>query len=428
MTTKQLLTIAAVASICITACTPETTKNNKDMQEKADCGSQLTLSHSQAQTVGVPANVDFSVWPKGELNSAYAQYFIGNSYLAPLDAEHGGPVNVTFEPRCRNNWHIHHKSVQVLICVAGCGWYVEEGKEPLMMRPGTVVAIPAEAKHWHGAARDSWFQHITYMTNVEEGASNEWLEPVTDAEYDKLPGSQTGSTDLGTTDPEFVELFDRFAFTDVTSQTSTHLDAHTRFICNLATLLGCQGIDLYSEPLPAALDAGVTPVEVKEIVYQGVAYLGLGRVMPFLKATNTVLSQRGIALPLPPQSQTTDATRREAGTQAQVDCFGEGMRDFWKSGPKDSRHINQWLAENCFGDYYTRTGLETKTRELITFCFLAAQGGCEPQLKAHIAGNFHVGYDKDFLIAVISANIPYIGYPRTLNALNCIREVEASQK
>lgn len=75
-------------------------------------------------------NVDFSVWPKGELNSAYAQYFTGNSYLAPLDAKNGGPVNVTFEPRCRNNWHIHHKSVQVLICVAGCGWYVEEGKEP----------------------------------------------------------------------------------------------------------------------------------------------------------------------------------------------------------------------------------------------------------------------------------------------------------
>ena len=73
-------------------------------------------------------NVDFNVWPKGELNSAYAQYFIGNSYLAPLDAENGGPVNVTFEPRCRNNWHIHHKSVQVLVCVAGYGWYVEEGK------------------------------------------------------------------------------------------------------------------------------------------------------------------------------------------------------------------------------------------------------------------------------------------------------------
>lgn len=92
-------------------------------------------------------NVDFNVWPKGEPNTAYAQYFIGNSYLAPLDAANGGPVNVTFEPRCRNNWHIHHKSVQVLICVAGHGWYVAEGQAPVAMHPGSVVAIPAEVKH-----------------------------------------------------------------------------------------------------------------------------------------------------------------------------------------------------------------------------------------------------------------------------------------
>ena len=131
-------------------------------------------------------NVDFSVWPKGELNSAYAQYFTGNSYLAPLDAENGGPVNVTFEPRCRNNWHIHHKQVQVLICVAGRGWYQEWGKEAVEMTPGTVIAIPAEVKHWHGAAKDSWFQHLTYHKDVQEGASNEWLEPVTDEIYDKL--------------------------------------------------------------------------------------------------------------------------------------------------------------------------------------------------------------------------------------------------
>jgi 4-carboxymuconolactone decarboxylase len=85
------------------------------------------------------------------------------------------------------------------------------------------------------------------------------------------------------------------------------------------------------------------------------------------------------------------------------------------------------LADNCFGDYYTRTGLDLKMRELITFRFLAAQGGCEPQLKGHIAGNYHVGNDKDMLIAVISSNLPFIGYPRTLNALNCIRSVEADK-
>ena len=137
----------------------------------------LGENYSPVQTV------DFSVWPKGEPNTAYAQYFVGNSYLASME---GGMANVTFEPRCRNNWHIHHKQVQVLICVAGRGWYQEWGKEAVPMTPGTIIAIPAEVKHWHGAARDSWFQHLTYHKDVQEGASNEWLEAVTDEIYDKL--------------------------------------------------------------------------------------------------------------------------------------------------------------------------------------------------------------------------------------------------
>ena len=127
--------------------------------------------------------VDFSVWPQGEPNSAYAQYFTGNSYLAPME---GGIANVTFEPRCRNNWHIHHKQVQVLICVSGRGWYQEWGKPAVEMTPGTIIAIPAEVKHWHGAAKDAWFQHLTYHKDVQEGASNEWLEPVTDEQYDSV--------------------------------------------------------------------------------------------------------------------------------------------------------------------------------------------------------------------------------------------------
>ena len=123
-----------------------------------------------------------SKWPKGEPNP-YGKYFIGQSYLADVG---GGVMNVTFEPRCRNNWHVHHKQVQVLISVAGRGWYQEWGKPAVEMTPGTIIAIPAEAKHWHGAAKDSWFQHLTYHKDVQEGASNEWLEPVTDEVYDKL--------------------------------------------------------------------------------------------------------------------------------------------------------------------------------------------------------------------------------------------------
>lgn len=132
---------------------------------------------------GALKGIENSPWPVGKFNSAYAQYFDGKSYLYPLS---GVASNVTFEPGCRNHWHIHHKGVQVLVCVAGRGWYQEWGKPAVELTPGTVIAIPAEAKHWHGAAKDSWFQHIAYMTQVGEGASNEWLEAVDPAEYDKL--------------------------------------------------------------------------------------------------------------------------------------------------------------------------------------------------------------------------------------------------
>jgi len=222
------------------------------------------------------------------------------------------------------------------------------------------------------------------------------------------------------TDPEFIERFDNFAFDEVVNQDD--LDGRTRFMAILATLLGCQGVDEFRAMLPAALNFGVTPVEIKEITYQAVAYLGIGRVFPFLKAVNDVLTECGVKLPLPPQATTTTENRREAGTQAQVDIFGEGMRDFWQSGPEETRHINKWLADNCFGDYYTRKGLDYKEREMITFCFLAAQGGCEPQLTAHATGNMKVGNDKAFLIKIVSQCLPYIGYPRSLNAIRCINE------
>ena len=222
------------------------------------------------------------------------------------------------------------------------------------------------------------------------------------------------------TDPEFIERFDNFAFDEVVN--SDDLDDHTRMMAILAALIGCQGIDEFKAMLPAALNFGVTPVEAKEIVYQAAAYLGIGRVFPFLHALNDILTARGVKLPLDGQATTTMETRLEAGSQAQVDIFGEGMRGFQDSGPEESRHINKWLADNCFGDYYTRKGLDYGQREMITFCFLAAQGGCEPQLTSHAAANLRIGNDKAFLIKIISQCLPYIGYPRSLNALRCVND------
>ena len=222
------------------------------------------------------------------------------------------------------------------------------------------------------------------------------------------------------TDPEFIERFDNFAFDEVVN--SDDLDDHTRMMAILAALIGCQGIDEFRAMLPAALNFGVTPVEAKEIVYQAAAYLGIGWVFPFLHAANDILTARGVKLPLEGQATTTMDTRLEAGGQAQVDIFGEGMRGFQDSGPEESRHINKWLADNCFGDYYTRKGLDYRQREMITFCFLAAQGGCEPQLTSHAAANLRIGNDKAFLIKIISQCLPYIGYPRSLNALRCVND------
>lgn len=229
-----------------------------------------------------------------------------------------------------------------------------------------------------------------------------------------------GRSKMLETDPEFAERFYNFAYDEVVNQDD--LDDRTRFMAILAALLGCQGVDEFHCQLRAALNFGVTPVEVKEIVYQAAAYLGIGRVSPFLAAVNEVLEEGGVVLPLEGQSTTTAENRLEAGAQVQIDIFGERMRDFYKSGPEETRHINRWLADNCFGDYYTRRGLTYQQREMITFCFLAAQGGCEPQLTSHAAANMRIGNGKAFLIKIVSQCLPYIGYPRSLNALRCVGE------
>ncbi len=132
-----------------------------------------------------------NVFGMGAENTAYAQYFIGNSYLNPLTKPGESAVglaNVTFEPGCRNNWHIHHASKgggQILICTAGSGWYQEEGKEAVSLNPGTVIVIPPEVKHWHGAKADSWFSHIAVEVPGDD-TSNEWLEEVSDDDYKRL--------------------------------------------------------------------------------------------------------------------------------------------------------------------------------------------------------------------------------------------------
>lgn len=137
----------------------------------------------------IEKNEHVSAFPTGDLNTAYAKFFIGSSYLADLTSKDCQVVisNVTFEPGCRNNWHVHHGAQQILVCVGGKGWYQEWGKEPVEMKPGDVIEIPLDTKHWHGAQKDSWFSHLSIIAKeAMKNGSNEWLEPVSDEEYEKL--------------------------------------------------------------------------------------------------------------------------------------------------------------------------------------------------------------------------------------------------
>lgn len=229
-----------------------------------------------------------------------------------------------------------------------------------------------------------------------------------------------GVAALAQTDPEFAERFAYFAGEEVPAEGAANLPARERYLAVLAALLGCQGIDEFRAMLPEALDAVLAPVEVKEVVYQATAYLGIGRTRPFFDAVNDVLAARGVELPLEGQATTTIETRGAAGNQKQIDYFGEGMRESWKTCPAERATVNRWLAENCFGDYYTRGGLSDLDREMVTFCYIVAQGGCEPQATAHAAGNMNLGRTKDFMYRVVMQILPYIGYPRSLNALTCV--------
>lgn len=368
------------------------------------------------------------MFPQGEpLPEQFSKYFTGQAWLARLttDAALNVPVsNVTFSPGCRNNWH-SHTGGQLLIAVGGRGYYQEKGRPARELLPGDVVEIAPDVVHWHGAAPDSWFSHLAVECNPATNV-NTWLEPVDDAQYDAATASRPvfseGIPVDGAKDPELFEIFDNFALGEVLGHGG--LDARTRLMCILASNVASQGRAAFRATLDAALGAGVTPVEVKEVLYQAVPYVGMAKVADFIGAANDVLEARGVGLPLEGQSTTTPADRFEKGLAVQRSIFGAGHIDAMReAAPENQKHIQQYLSDNCFGDFLTRGGLDVKTRELVTFSLLVSLGGCEPQVKGHIASNVNLGNDKAVLLAVVTQLLPYIGYPRTLNAIGCLNEV-----
>jgi 4-carboxymuconolactone decarboxylase len=223
------------------------------------------------------------------------------------------------------------------------------------------------------------------------------------------------------TDPDLQDILSHFIFGEVFYQ--GNLDDKQRELITLVVLTTNQTLPQIQAHVHAALSVGLTPVEIKEAIYQCAPYLGFPKTLNAIYEVNEVFKATNIALPLESQTQVEEATRFDHGLAVQTKIFGDIIPKMRKSAPANQKHIQDYLSSFCFGDFYTRGGLDLKTRELLTLCILSAMGGAEGQVKAHVQGNVNVGNGKETLITAITHCLPYIGFPRTLNALASVNEI-----
>lgn len=223
-----------------------------------------------------------------------------------------------------------------------------------------------------------------------------------------------------TLDPELAEFYVNFAYGEVVAD-SRELDAHTRLMVQLAALIANGSEGMYKVMLEAALNVGVTAVEIKEILYQASAYVGMGRVYDFLHITNNELLRRDYKLPLPGQATTTPETRASVGAQIQRATLGDhALKTLSEGIAQEAPQIFDFITNNLFGDIYSREGIQRNVRELITLSMLVALGDCDTQLRAHVTANLNVGNSRSLLITTVIQLLPLIGYPRTINGLRIV--------
>ena len=223
------------------------------------------------------------------------------------------------------------------------------------------------------------------------------------------------------TDPDFQDILSYFIFGEVFYQ--GNLDDKQRELITLVVLATNQTLPQLKAYVSAALNVGLTPVEIKEAVYQCAPYIGFPKTLNAINEVNEVFKAKNIALPVESQKTVDEDNRFQKGLATQGEIFRDGIKKMQESAPLNQKHMQEFLSAFCFGDFYTRNGLDLKTRELLTLCIISALGGAEGQVKAHVQGNINVGNDKETLITAITHCLPYMGFPRTLNTLACVNEI-----
>jgi 4-carboxymuconolactone decarboxylase len=233
-----------------------------------------------------------------------------------------------------------------------------------------------------------------------------------------------GSTQLSgrDLDPEFFDIMKSFTYGEVFYQ--GNLDSRQRELIALVVLTTIQCLSEVRLHVGAALNIGVTPIEIKESLYQCAPFIGFPRVQEALNIVNEVMLGRGISLPLDSQRGIEEGNRFEKGREIQFPIYGDRIKETVSNLPEEQREsIPRYLTELCFGDLYTRAGLNLQTRELLILCVLCALGGTDLQIKSHATGNLKVGNSRETVVSAITFCLPFIGFPRTLNAINIVKEV-----
>lgn len=230
-----------------------------------------------------------------------------------------------------------------------------------------------------------------------------------------------GRSDIAQAEPDFAAIKERLIYGEIYPH--IQLDAKLRELVILAVAATNQTLNEVSLHTRAALQAGAAPEEIREAVYHCAPYIGLGKAEAAVRAVDQALERQGISLPLEGGGTVTEENRLEKGLAAQKAIFGESIDAMRAAAPENQKHLQDYLTAYCFGDFYTRRGLDLKQRELLTFCILCAQGGCENQVRAHVGGNVAAGNGKSVLLDALTVCLPYVGFPRMLNALSCVNEL-----
>ncbi|WP_286032826.1 carboxymuconolactone decarboxylase family protein [Brachyspira pilosicoli] len=225
-----------------------------------------------------------------------------------------------------------------------------------------------------------------------------------------------------TNDADLESIFNNFLYGEVYNHGT--LEPKLRELVSLVSLTASQGTDMIKPHVETALNIGVSPIEIKEALYQCSPYVGYPRVFAALEKANEVFKEKNISLPIESQSTVTESTRFDKGLETQVSIFGDAILAAHSNAAPNQKHIQNFLSANCFGDFYTRKGLDLKTRELLTFIMIISLGGAEPQAIAHANANIKMGNSKDMMLEAVTQCLPYIGYPRTLNAITIINNIK----